>query len=81
MMKSPWSCHCGRLGRIKFKDCTCLICRTDCRVKPPRDEYVYNQMASRLANDYHEIGLANAIRLTIHTMKLVQLMRETNAKD
>lgn len=69
---NPWSCHCGKLNRLKFRQVVCKICRTECLIKQPSLAKRYAEMAKWLNYDYAFIGQENAIRLTTHHFWLLK---------
>lgn len=75
---SPWKCYCGHLARLKFRGVRCIICRTECLIKQPNDTLREYEMAEWLASDYQRIGTKNAIHLTLHTRRLVQIVKDLN---
>jgi len=79
-MNSPWKCYCGRLRRLKFTGVRCIICRTECHIKQPSNSMREDEMSEWLACDYKDIGLKNAIRLTLHTLELVGIMKELHGR-
>ena len=74
-MKSGWKCHCGKLRRLKFRGVRCVICRTECTAKQESELAMQSEMSAWMADDYRNIGLGNAVRLTVHTMGLVSQMK------
>ncbi len=71
MTTSPWSCYCGHLARIKFRQVRCVICRTECSIR----ERSTAEIAEWLMHDYREMSARSAILLTVHTMALIQTVR------
>jgi len=77
-MQSPWKCYCGHLHRLKFRGVRCIICRTECLLNQPTNMICEREMADWLACDYQHIGTRNAVHLTLHTRRLVQMVKELN---
>ncbi len=69
------TCYCGKLARLKFRGVRCIICRTECLVNEPAKQNRENEMADWLACDYKDMGVKNAVRLTLHTLSLVATMQ------
>ena len=76
----PWSCYCGKLNRLKFRGVRCIICRTECVVKEPVATDRETEMSDWLACDYRNIGIKNAVRLTLHTRWLVNVVQTVNGR-
>ena len=74
-MKSPFSCHCGKLNRLKFRQVICPICRTECLVKEPSLSKRYEEMAKWLDFDYHLLPKRLAIRLITHHFWLLKQIK------
>ena len=70
-----WSCHCGRLHRLKFRNIVCPVCRTECRIKQPPLSELYKEMAKWLDFDYHLLPKRLAIRLTTHHFWLLEQIK------
>lgn len=73
-----WSCFCGTLSRLKHRGVRCSICRTECFVKQPTPIRREVEMALWLSSDYQHLSPKNAIRLTLHTGRLVRDMQRIN---
>ena len=71
-MKSQWSCYCGKLNRLKFRQIVCKLCRTECLIKEPSLQKRHSEMAKWLNYDYAFIGQDNAIRLICHHFWLLE---------
>jgi hypothetical protein len=60
-----WSCFCGYLDRLKFRNIQCPCCRTACLVKEPTVKERFNEMANQLKVNYAEFP-HQAARLVCH---------------
>jgi hypothetical protein len=74
-METPWKCYCGHLHRLMLRGVRCPICRTECTLVHPSDNEQEREMADWLACDYQHMGIKNAVHLTLHTRRLVGIMK------
>jgi hypothetical protein len=79
LLKSNWTCYCGRLNRIKFRQIICPICFTEChlRCKNISDANRFQEMAAKLWSFYYgygdgEIGKKNLLHLLAHHFWLMK---------
>lgn len=70
--KPDWSCYCGHLCRIKFRDITCPICWSNCQLNSKNQPL---QMHDHILCNYQNVSMGAQKMLKNHHYWLVDQVR------
>ena len=77
LTRGAWSCFCGYLDRLKFRDVYCPCCRTRCSLAQPSDSARFAEMGAQLSLDYPlDLPRSLLLRLAAHHFWLVGQVRK-----